>query len=341
MKEFIGTCSLAMFLASSMVAQTTEVQFINNIADPNLTVVDVWYNSTLLLDNVNFRTASSYLAVTTGQIATISIAPSWSASESEAIAQFVMSFSNGQKYALVMDGVRGTNFSPVQGIDLKTYTSAVKTATNASYIDVVFHNGTTDAPTLDVLTNDAQETWLSGLAYGDFSNHLLLNAQDYAIRVQNAAGTVLGRYEAQFNTLGMSGKGIMILTSGFVNPSSNSNGAAFGLWAALPAGGQLIQLTEQNPSAVARTNDNTLQINTFPNPVQDKLNIQFAVQTPAETMFFITNAAGKMLYQQELGSLPAGTHARNVYVQNWAAGVYYVTVRTGNQTQTQTIIVSK
>ncbi len=341
MKKFIGTISAAVCFASSMVAQTTEVQFINNIADPNLTIVDVWYNSTLLLDNVDFRTASPYLTVTTGQIATISIAPSWSASESEATAQFIMSFSDGQKYALVMDGVRGSNFSPVQSIDLKVYTSAVKSTVNASFIDVVFHNGATDAPTLDVLTNDGQETWLSGLAYGDFSNHLLLSSQDYAIRVQNASGTVLGRYDAKFNTLGMSGKGVLILTSGFVNPANNSNGAAFGLWAALPAGGQLIQLAEQNPSAVTRTNDNTLQLTTFPNPVQDKLNIQFAVQTPAETVFSITNAAGKMLYQQELGNLPAGTHARNVYVQNWAAGVYYVTVRTGNQTQTQSIIVTR
>ena len=66
---------------------------------------------------------------------------------------------------------------------------------------------------------------------------------NYTIDVTNqTGGTVVASYDVLLDDLGLQGQAITIVASGFVNPSQNSNGASFGLWIALPTGGNLIPL---------------------------------------------------------------------------------------------------
>jgi hypothetical protein len=52
----------------------------------------------------------------------------------------------------------------------------------------------------------------------------------------------VGEYQAPLATLGLQDSAITVLASGFLDPSSNSNGAGFGLFAALASGGDFIPL---------------------------------------------------------------------------------------------------
>jgi len=53
-------------------------------------------------------------------------------------------------------------------------------------------------------------------------------------------------YSAPLAALNLQGNSLVALASGFLNPANNSNGAAFGIWVALPTGGDLIQLPTVN-----------------------------------------------------------------------------------------------
>ena len=73
-------------------------------------------------------------------------------------------------------------------------------------------------------------------------------------------------------TLGLENQALVVLASGFLNPANNSNGASFGLYVALPSGGELVEL----PIATAVNNIqiNSLQYKTYPNPATDYIYIE-------------------------------------------------------------------
>jgi hypothetical protein len=68
------------------------------------------------------------------------------------------------------------------------------------------------------------------------TNNIVLNV------IPDGSTVPLASYAANLLTLGLNGKAITVLASGFLDPSNNSNGASFGLWAALPTGGALVEL---------------------------------------------------------------------------------------------------
>lgn len=59
----------------------------------------------------------------------------------------------------------------------------------------------------------------------------------------------MARYLAPLQTLNLSGSALTVLASGFLNPAPNINGPLFGLFVALPTGGELIPLPIVSPNA--------------------------------------------------------------------------------------------
>ncbi|MCB0764906.1 MAG: DUF4397 domain-containing protein, partial [Flavobacteriales bacterium] len=74
-----------LFGALGAVAQTARVQVIHNSADAAAATVDVYLNTTLLFDDVAFRTASPFVDAPAGVQFTVGIAPASSTSSSDAI----------------------------------------------------------------------------------------------------------------------------------------------------------------------------------------------------------------------------------------------------------------
>ncbi len=94
-------------------------------------------------------------------------------------------------------------------------------------------------------------TAVNDASYGDFAGYLELPTADYTLQVRTADNSaIVATYAAPLQTLGLQGAALTVYASGFLNPAVNSNGPAFGLWVALPAGGALVELPlVANPTA--------------------------------------------------------------------------------------------
>jgi hypothetical protein len=110
--------------------------------------------------------------------------------------------------------------------------------------DVLVFHGSTDAPTVDVREiGKGAGTIIDNLTYGSYAGYLELPTDDYILDIRDETGenSVIS-FSAPLATLGLDGAALVTVASGFLNPANNSNGSGFGLWVALPAGGELVQL---------------------------------------------------------------------------------------------------
>ncbi len=247
MKKITGLLAFCMILLgiSQAQSQTARVQVIHNCADLAAATVDIYVNNALFLDNVNFRTASAFTTVPSGVALTIQVKGPTSTVASPALFTTTQTLMSGAKYIIVADGiVSATGYSPSQPFDLKIYATAREAANVATKTDVLVHHGSTDAPTVDVNETSVPVVGLvNDISYPAFAGYLELATANYTLNVTPAAGTpIVASYSAPLQTLGLAGKAITVLASGFLNPANNSNGPAFGLFVATAAGGPLVPL---------------------------------------------------------------------------------------------------
>jgi hypothetical protein len=247
MKTIILSLILLAGTAGFVSSQTARLQVIHNSADLASAQVDVYLNGTLLLDDFAFRTATPYINAPAGVPISIDVAPGTSASVAESIATFTVTLTAGETYIAVANGiVSATGYSPATPFDLYVYAMGREQSTVAEQTDVLVFHGATDAPEVDV--NEITlggVTIVDNMAYGQFKGYLELPSSDYGLQILTSDQSVLLlEYVAPVQTLSLGDLGIVVLASGFVDPSVNSNGPAFGLYVALPGGGPLVALPE-------------------------------------------------------------------------------------------------
>lgn len=252
---------------------TARVQVIHNSADAAAQTVDVWLDNTLLLDNFAFRTASPFVDAPAGSQFTIGIAPANSTSSSQAIATFPVTLNGNGKYIVIANGiVSSSGYSPNKPFNLYVYPTAREVANSTSTTDVLVFHGSTDAPTVDVVAT-GNGLLVDDLSYTEFAGYLSLPTNNYELLLTDSAGaTPIAKFGAPLSTLNLQGAAITVLASGFVNPSANSNGPAFGLYAATAAGGALVALPVLPTPSGLNENSSILNVNLYPNPVNNILN---------------------------------------------------------------------
>ena len=258
-------------------APTASVQVIHNSPDPAAASVDVYLNGALLpaLTGVNFREASAFLTAPAVVDFTVDVVPAGAALSASVFTQ-TFNLAEDESYIVVADGVLDPSQfdDTVNTIDfgLEVFAGAQQTSTNAGEVSVLVHHGSTDAPTVDVReTSVPAGIIVDDISYTEFQGYLDLATQDYTLDVElgdNSA--VVASYEAPLQTLGLADSAVTVVASGFLDPALNQNGEAFGLWAALPAGGPLVELPVNTVGTDAFTDSN---FNYYPNPVEQRLNI--------------------------------------------------------------------
>ena len=224
---------------------TARVQVIHNSADIATQSVDVYLNNDLLLDNFNFRTASPFIDVPAGKEITIGVAPSTSMSASQSIVSYSYNLAENKKYILIASGlISPFGYTPLKNFSIEVYDMGRENANNASNTDLLVFHGSTDAPTVDVIeTGIGAGTIVNNASYKDFTSYLELATANYTLDIRDEFGlNTVATYQAPLSNLNLMGGAGVVVASGFLNPSNNSNGEAFGLFVALPSGGDLVAL---------------------------------------------------------------------------------------------------
>jgi hypothetical protein len=324
-------------LPSSSIS-STRLQAIHNCADLAATQVDVYVQSPTsgpsaikLIDNFAFRTASSFIDVPAGETISLSIALPTSTSAVGALATFTYNLSASNKYQLIASGlVSGSGYTPnntAAPFNLIANAAVRERALVSTNTDVLVFHGSTDAPVVDVQAQGAG-TVVNDIAYGTYNSTGYLPlpsntaAGDYTLHITDAAGTsTVVSYLAPLNTLGLSGNAITVLASGFLTPANNSNGPAFGLWVALPSGGNLIPLPlYTTATSIEENNALSSVISVYPNPFNDQVKINN--ETNVNIDITILDVMGKVVSIEK-----SNADLININTSELTQGMYFINVR--------------
>ena len=257
----IGSVIALGAITNSLKAQTASLQVIHNCADAAATSVDIYAGTTLLIDDLQFRSASqTFTNIPAGVPIVVGVASGTSTSSAQSIATFTVNFANGSSNIVVADGIVSANgYNPgntTAGFTLNTYSTAISAAPNGTTTSVLVHHGSTDAPTVDIVapftgTNPfIPNVLVNNASYGAFAGYLNLPTTDYKIQIRDEfSENVVAEYSAPLQTLSLGGAALTVVASGFLNPANNSNGPAFGLYVATPTGGPLLALPSSSISS--------------------------------------------------------------------------------------------
>ena len=305
--------------------QTARVQVIHNSADAAAELVDVYLNETLLIPNFAFRTASPFVNAPADIEIELSVAPANSTGVEEAIYTAAVTLAANETYIVVADGiVSGSGYNPPQPFGLQVYGMGREVATDPANTDVLVHHGSTDAPTVDVVeTGVGAGTIVDDISYTEFQGYLELPTADYTLQINTADGsTGVVAYAAPLATLALDGAALVAVASGFLDPSQNSDGPAFGVYVALPAGGELVAL----PSATLGVED--FDTNTFvmyPNPTASELNFEYPTLDSNVFNIIINDMQGRTVVTDRINA-----SNQSMDVTNLSSGLYQVLIMDGN-----------
>ncbi|MEM6264177.1 MAG: DUF4397 domain-containing protein [Bacteroidota bacterium] len=224
------------------------LQVIHNSADDAASTVDIYVDSMLTYDDVDFRTATSFDTLQSNIPYLIGIAPGTSNTTGngaqDILATFPVTLMDSIGYVAVATGVLDTtqfdlaaNGGLAIQFDLKVIPMAQQASGNTNEIAVAVIHGATDAPDVDVFANGTTPALVNDLAFGTNTGYVTIAPAEYVLEVAASADStnpVAGFYE---DLSGLGGGAAVVFASGFLDPSNNTRGSAsFGLFAALPDG---------------------------------------------------------------------------------------------------------
>jgi len=98
----------------------------------------------------------------------------------------------------------------------------------------------------------------------------------------------------------------------------------------------------ENPLGVDEKESNTFELNIFPNPVNQELNVAYSLNEPSEVNFEVTDILGaKVEHVSTLNKKEAGVNTEKLDVSDLANGTYFLKISTPNGSQMKKFIVAK
>ncbi|MCS7297296.1 MAG: hypothetical protein RMK19_05650 [Bacteroidia bacterium] len=185
----------------------------------------------------------------------------------------------------------------------------------------LFH-GVTDAPGVDVVSGNT--TLAQNLKYLDYTAPISLPAGSEPVVEIRAAGqsTALVRYKlSAAQTQG--GRGGVIFASGFLNPSANQNGPAFGLFIVYPDGAvQPLTLVTTLSSA---STPQHIQVAGNPTLTGDWI-VYVGTASADQIPYILTNLTGEVIYAGTFTSPSEGTWAYPLSFPHLPTGTYLLRI---------------
>ncbi len=319
---------------------TARVQVIHNSADAAAEVVDVWLDDMLLIDDFTFRTASPFIDAPAGQEFTISIAAPNSMNPDNAIWSQDYTLMENETYILIANGiVSPTGYNPSQPFDIYVNSMGREESTMMGNTDVLVFHGSTDAPTVDIVeTGVGAGTIVDDLMYGDYDGYLELPTDNYQLTIKDESGTsTVAVYEAPLADLMLENTALTIVASGFLTPQNNEDGPSFGLWVALPAGGELVELSIL--TSLSEATIDVESIEAYPNPSTEILNIAFNLSIDTDVNIEMYDLTGNLVKSSPLGRVASSSTTTSLNVNDLTSGLYFVRIEAGNHVATKKVQV--
>ena len=234
LRSLLALTALAIALPTQAQVR---LQVIHNAADPAASEVDVYVNGALTLDDFAFRTATPFLDLPANTDLSVAVAPGTSTGVGDAVFTQVFNLPDGA-YQLVANGVLDPGSFAANpdgrsiGFALLAATGAQEASADPTRTAIRVVHGATDAPTVDVRSPDG--VLVDDAAYSDITGYLSVIPHVYTLAITLADGTPVAGFRADLEAAG--GAALTVLASGFLDPSANQSGAAFGLLAVFADG---------------------------------------------------------------------------------------------------------
>jgi hypothetical protein len=331
------------FLAS---AQTARLQVIHNAADPGAASVDIYVNGTLWKDDFAFRTATAFEDVPANTLLNIGVAPGSSTSVNDTLANFPVTLTADEAYVAIANGVLAPGaFAANPDGESTAFTLWIKTmareAGSGGNVEFFALHGATDAPGVDV-TARGVATLVDNAIYGDMTNYIAVPPASYVLDVTDSTGAVtVASFTADLS--GLADGAAAVFASGFLTPSANQNGAAFGLFAAL-ANGTVVEFpaevtsVSQVPSLLPDSYD--LSQN-YPNPFNPTTEIVFSLPSEQFTRLIIYNSLGQEVATLAEETFDAGVYRFTFDAAGLPSGTYFYRIEAGSFSSTKKMMLLK
>ncbi|MEZ4755651.1 MAG: DUF4397 domain-containing protein [Flavobacteriales bacterium] len=311
---------------------SARVQIIHNSADAAAAVVDIYINGGAepAVNDFAFRTATPFIDLPAGVDLEIGIAPGNSTGPQDIITALntTVNLADGETYVVVANGiVSASGYNPAPAFGLDIFAPGREAAAVEGNVDILVLHGSTDAPTVQV----AEVAVLGGavvvppFSFGEFSSdYLEVPAVDLTLQVQLPDGTPVASYSAPLNGLGLADAALVAVASGFLNPANNSNGPGFGIWVALPSGGDLVEL----PLATGVAENELLsRLNVWPNPSNDVLFIDMDSKLNTQADIRLLDMTGRDVLALGSRSISNGESRISLDVSGLSNGSYVLSIR--------------
>ena len=330
---FVAGAAAGNLIPLSVYSPEAEIAIVHNSADLAAASVDVAINGTVVLQDVAFRDYTGYINLPAGVATNVEVRlPNGGAT----VLSGTFTFDDDKSYIVVVDGIASpTGYAPSsmeRPLSFQVYADARLVANQAANVDVLVHHGSTDAPTVDIqVVGGAVDATIEDVTYSSFAGYVALpGSNNYTINVKTADGvTTVASYLAPLQTLGLSGQAITVLASGFLSPTANSNGPAFGLYAAVNGIDTLVAL----PLALNINKANQLlQAGLYPNPSNEKAFVNYNLVQAENVNVAVTDISGKVVDQFNLGRQIAGSQMFEINTNGFANGLYNVKITAGTNT---------
>lgn len=298
------------------------LQVIHNCAATDAASVDVWLDNTKLIPDFDFRTASSFIDAPAGVLFDVSIQGPMSTDTVNALFKQSFLLESAKTYIVIASGIVGSGtYTPATPFSLEVIADAAETSTTSGNVDVLVWHGATDAPTVDVVeTAQGAGTIVDDLSYGEAAGYLDVAATTYALEIRDETGTtIVAKYAADIS--GLSDQAITILASGFLDPANNNNGEAFGLWVALPTGGDLLELGLI--TGIEDDNNEITDAVIYPNPATAVANINFNSKERGFSNIVVMDIRGTVVSTEQI-TVVKGMNNHEINVANLKSGNYFV-----------------
>ena len=327
-------------------AQPARLQVIHNAADPAAASVDIYVNGTLWKDNVAFRAATAFEDVPANTSLNIGVAPGSSTSVSDTLANFQVTLNAGEAYVAIANGVLNpANFAANPDGQSTAFNLWIKTlareAGSGGNVEFFALHGATDAPGVDI-TARGVATLVDNAIYGDITDYIAVPPASYILDVTDSTGAVtVASFVADLS--GLADGAAAVFASGFLTPSANQNGSAFGLFAAL-ANGTVVEF----PAEVTSVSEIPSQLpdrfelsQNYPNPFNPSTEIVFSLPSEQFTRVVVYNSLGQEVARLAEETFDAGVYRLTFEAAGLPSGTYFYRIEAGSFTSTKKMMLLK